>query len=91
METTPIVVNGIMYATTSYNHVYAIDARTGEEIWHYKHKMGPVTVYCCGPNNRGVAVMPATWSTWARSMPSSSRSMQRPESSFGNSKSRSLN
>ena len=57
LETTPIVVNGIMYATTSHNHVYAIDARTGEQIWHYKHKMGPVTVYCCGPNNRGVAVM----------------------------------
>ena len=46
-----------MYATTSHNHVYAIDARTGEQLWHYKHKMGPVTVYCCGPNNRGVAVM----------------------------------
>jgi alcohol dehydrogenase (cytochrome c) len=57
LETTPIVVNGIMYATTSHNHVYAIDARTGEQIWHYKHKMGPVTVYCCGPNNRGVAVL----------------------------------
>jgi PQQ-dependent dehydrogenase (methanol/ethanol family) len=56
LETTPIVVNGIMYVTTSFNHVYAIDARTGEQLWHFKHKMGPVTVYCCGPNNRGVAV-----------------------------------
>ena len=28
----------------------------GKKIWHYKHAMGPVTVYCCGPNNRGVAV-----------------------------------
>ncbi|MEZ5931951.1 MAG: PQQ-binding-like beta-propeller repeat protein [Alphaproteobacteria bacterium] len=56
METTPIVVDGIMYATTSFNHVYAIDARTGEQIWHYKHTMGPITTYCCGPNNRGVAV-----------------------------------
>ncbi len=56
LETTPIVVNGIMYVTSAFNHVYALDARTGEQIWHYKHKMGPVTVYCCGPNNRGVAV-----------------------------------
>jgi len=56
METTPIVVNGIMYATTSFNHVYALNAETGEQIWHYKHKMGPITTYCCGPNNRGVAV-----------------------------------
>jgi PQQ-dependent dehydrogenase (methanol/ethanol family) len=56
METAPIVVNGVMFLTTSFNHVYAIDAVTGEEFWHYKHKQGPVTTFCCGPNNRGVAV-----------------------------------
>ena len=56
METAPIVVNGVMFLTTSYNHVYAIDAVTGEEFWHYKHKMGPITTFCCGPNNRGVAI-----------------------------------
>jgi PQQ-dependent dehydrogenase (methanol/ethanol family) len=56
LETTPIVVDGVMYVTTSFNHVYAINAKTGEEYWHYKHKMGPVTTYCCGPNNRGVAI-----------------------------------
>jgi alcohol dehydrogenase (cytochrome c) len=55
METAPLVVNGVMFLTTSYNHVYAVDAVTGEQFWHYKHKMGPVTTYCCGPNNRGVA------------------------------------
>jgi PQQ-dependent dehydrogenase (methanol/ethanol family) len=60
METAPIVNNGVMYITTSYNHVYAIDAVTGKEFWHYKHKMGPVTTYCCGPNNRGVAI----WRDW---------------------------
>ena len=57
METAPIVIDGVMYLTTSYNHVYAIDAVTGKELWHYKHKMGPVTTYCCGPNNRGVAIL----------------------------------
>jgi alcohol dehydrogenase (cytochrome c) len=56
LETSPIVVNGVMYATTSYSHVYAIDAKTGAEIWHFKPKLGPVTTICCGPNNRGVAV-----------------------------------
>src|SRR4029453_2887430 len=56
METAPIVVDGIMYLTTSFNHVYAADAATGKELWHYKHKMGPVTTFCCGPNNRGVAI-----------------------------------
>ena len=34
METAPIVVDGIMYITTSYNHVYAVDAVTGKEFWH---------------------------------------------------------
>jgi alcohol dehydrogenase (cytochrome c) len=56
-ETSPIVVDGIMYITTSFNHVYALDAVTGKEFWHYKHKMGKVTTYCCGPNNRGVAIL----------------------------------
>ncbi len=56
METAPIVVDGVMFLTTSFNHVYAVDASTGKEYWHYKHKMGPVTTFCCGPNNRGVAV-----------------------------------
>ena len=56
METAPIVVDGIMYFTTAYNHVYAVDAVTGKEFWHYKHKMGIFTTFCCGPNNRGVAI-----------------------------------
>jgi alcohol dehydrogenase (cytochrome c) len=56
METAPIVIDGVMFLTTSYNHVYAVDAATGKEFWHYKHKMGPVTTFCCGPNNRGVAI-----------------------------------
>jgi outer membrane protein assembly factor BamB len=56
METAPIVVNGVMFLTTSFNHVYAINAATGEEYWHYKHKLGPVVTVCCGNNNRGVAV-----------------------------------
>ncbi|MBI1396037.1 MAG: PQQ-binding-like beta-propeller repeat protein [Betaproteobacteria bacterium] len=55
METAPLVIDGVMFLTTSYNHVYAVDAVTGQEYWHYKHKMGPITTYCCGPNNRGVA------------------------------------
>ena len=56
METTPIVVNGVMYVTTAFDDVYALNARTGEQIWHHHHDMGPITTYCCGPNNRGVAV-----------------------------------
>jgi alcohol dehydrogenase (cytochrome c) len=46
----------VMFLTTSFNHVYAIDAATGEEYWHYKHKLGPIVTVCCGNNNRGVAI-----------------------------------
>jgi glucose dehydrogenase len=56
LETSPIVVDGVMYVTTSFDHVYALDAKTGAQIWEYKHKLGPITTYCCGPNNRGVSV-----------------------------------
>ncbi len=56
LETSPIIVNGVMYVTTSFSHAYALDAKTGEQIWHFKPKLGPVTTFCCGPNNRGVAV-----------------------------------
>jgi PQQ-dependent dehydrogenase (methanol/ethanol family) len=57
LETSPIVVDGVMYVTTSFSHVYALDAKTGEQLWHYSHKMGLVTTYCCGPNNRGVQIL----------------------------------
>jgi alcohol dehydrogenase (cytochrome c) len=53
----PIVYDGVMYLTTSYNHLFAVDAKTGKELWHYKHKMAPTVMLCCGPNNRGVAVL----------------------------------
>jgi alcohol dehydrogenase (cytochrome c) len=56
METAPLVVDGVMFLTTSFNHVYAIDAVTGEEYWHYKQKLGPIVTVCCGNNNRGVAI-----------------------------------
>ena len=60
METSPIVVDGVMFVTTSFSHVYALDAKTGEQLWHYGHRMAPVTTYCCGPNNRGVQVLGGT-------------------------------
>ena len=59
LETTPVVVNGIMYITspaTPNNVVVAIDLRTQKTLWRYEHKNAPVSTACCGPNNRGVAV-----------------------------------
>jgi glucose dehydrogenase len=37
----PIVYDGVMYLTTSYNHLFAVDAKTGKELWHYIHVMDP--------------------------------------------------
>lgn len=34
-ETFPIIVDGVLYATTSFNHVFALDAKTGEQLWHW--------------------------------------------------------
>jgi alcohol dehydrogenase (cytochrome c) len=54
-EASPVVVDGVMYVSTPLNHVVALDARTGAKKWEYAPKLG-VTVHCCGPVNRGVAV-----------------------------------
>ncbi len=54
-QSTPIVVDGVMFYTTPFNHVFAVDARTGKNLWHYEHKLA-TQIYCCGPNNRGVAI-----------------------------------
>jgi len=54
-EVTPTVVGGTMYITTAYDHVFALDARTGKMKWHYQQKLGK-TIFCCGPVNRGVAI-----------------------------------
>jgi len=59
-ETTPVVVNGVMYVTTPVtpnNIVIAYDLRQGGKVlWRYEHKTLSVSTACCGPNNRGVAV-----------------------------------
>ena len=55
-QTTPIVQDGIMYLSLPYNHVVALDATTGKELWRYKHDRRKDWQMCCGPANRGVAV-----------------------------------
>jgi PQQ-dependent dehydrogenase (methanol/ethanol family) len=58
-ETTPVVVNGVMYITTpvvnSKMMIMALNATTGERLWEVTYNLGPFQV-CCGPVNRGVAV-----------------------------------
>src|SRR2546430_15026193 len=55
-ETTPVVSNGVMYITTAYNHLFALNARTGKQLWRYDHKLGGTEIFCCGPVNRGVGL-----------------------------------
>src|SRR5215831_148317 len=57
-ESTPLVVDGVLYVTTAWSKVYALDAATGRQIWYFDPKVpGPAGVpTCCDVNNRGVAV-----------------------------------
>ena len=55
-QVTPIVVDKVMYLSLPYNHVVALDATTGQELWRYKHNRNKEWKMCCGPANRGVAV-----------------------------------
>ncbi len=55
-QTTPIVVDGVMYVSLPFNHVVALDAKTGKELWRYEHHRQKDWAMCCGPANRGVAV-----------------------------------
>jgi alcohol dehydrogenase (cytochrome c) len=56
-ETTPIVVNGVMFFTTSDGpQVWAVNAATGDKYWVYTWPQPQNLDLCCGPVNRGVAV-----------------------------------
>jgi PQQ-dependent dehydrogenase (methanol/ethanol family) len=55
-QATPIVTNGVMYVALPFNHVVALDAKTGQELWRYQHQRRANWKMCCGPASRGVAV-----------------------------------
>ncbi len=55
-QATPIVVDRVMYLSLPFNHVVALDARTGQQLWRYEHPRRKDYKMCCGPANRGVAV-----------------------------------
>jgi alcohol dehydrogenase (cytochrome c) len=60
VETTPIVVNGVMYVTRPPSDVIALDAETGRELWTFEHRIQSRLYVCCGEVNRGVAVLGTT-------------------------------
>ena len=58
-ETTPLLRDNVLYVTGPLNVAWAIDARTGREIWRYKRELPPTgsLTACCGLVNRGFAVL----------------------------------
>ena len=58
IEATPIVHDGVMYVTASWNIVYALDARSGAELWRYDPQVdrSRAAFMCCDIVNRGVAL-----------------------------------
>ncbi len=57
-EATPIVVDGVMYFTSAWSKVFAVDAATGKLLWSYDPKVPPEWAVnaCCDVVNRGAAV-----------------------------------
>ncbi|MBM1817279.1 PQQ-dependent methanol/ethanol family dehydrogenase [Pseudosulfitobacter pseudonitzschiae] len=55
-ETQPLVHDGIMYITGSYSRLYAIDVKTGEELWQYDARLPEGILPCCDVVNRGAAL-----------------------------------
>ena len=56
-QTSPLVVDGIMYLTQRPDDVVALDAKTGRVFWIYRHTLAPTQLVCCGANNRGLAIL----------------------------------
>ena len=56
-ETTPLVVDGVMYLTQRPNDVIALDAKTGRMFWLYRYTNSGRQTVCCGAENRGVAIL----------------------------------
>ncbi|HTW30395.1 MAG TPA: PQQ-dependent dehydrogenase, methanol/ethanol family [Candidatus Sulfotelmatobacter sp.] len=57
LETTPLVVDGILYATAQDNRAFALDARTGRPVWMYQRQVPSDIRPCCGHVNRGLAIL----------------------------------
>jgi len=57
VETTPLMVDGVLYVTLPWSMVMAVDARTGKQLWLYDPKVARAwnINICCGVDNRGAA------------------------------------
>lgn len=55
-ESQPLVKDGVMYVTGSYSRIYAIDTKTGDELWEYEARLPDGIMPCCDVINRGAAL-----------------------------------
>ena len=56
-EAAPLVLDGVIYVTGPLDTAWAIDARTGRQIWRYKRDLPSGLIACCGLVNRGFGVL----------------------------------
>jgi quinohemoprotein ethanol dehydrogenase len=58
LEATPIVLDGVIYTTSSWSMVYAFEAKTGKQLWTYDPKVDRTRArtVCCDVVNRGLAL-----------------------------------
>lgn len=56
-ELQPLVKDGVMYVTGSYSRIWAIDIKTGHEIWQYDARLPEGILPCCDVVNRGAALI----------------------------------
>jgi len=55
-ESQPLVYNGKMFVTGSYSRIFALDAKTGQKLWKYEHRLPEGIMPCCDVINRGAAL-----------------------------------
>ncbi len=55
LQSTPIVIDGVMYVSTGSNQIYALDAASGEVIWRFRYDATGPTDVGYAPQNRGLA------------------------------------
>src|SRR5262245_47324787 len=58
-EATPLAWNGKLFGITNWSVVFAVDARTGKELWRWDPEVNQTAVrpkICCGVVNRGIAI-----------------------------------
>lgn len=53
----PLVKDGVMYITGSYSRMWAVDVKTGHELWQYDHRLPEGILPCCDVVNRGAALI----------------------------------